>query len=189
MISPFKFIVNIDKPYMDEVPTASGIKLYRDITFHPENYAQTHGVVATVPLKNDLDVKQGDEIYFSYQVVEDKIQRDRDTDVHKNMIFYNGTKSWMVDTSLVYFRVRNDQIGMLNKYALVDLVEIEQKSTIIIPDYLKKVKLLGQASVIASANLEAGEEILFDKRFIETYELFGREYYILHEERILAKVG
>lgn len=189
MKSPFKFIINIEKPYMDEAPTASGIKLYRDTTFHPENYAQTHGVVTSTPLKNDLDVQKGDQIYFSYQVVEDKEQRDRDTDVHKNLIFYNGQKSWMVDTSLIYFRVRNDQIGMLNKYALVDLIEEETQSSLIIPEYLKKVKLLGQARIIASANLKAGEVILFDKRFIETYELFGREYYILHEERILATLG
>lgn len=186
MKSPFKFIINIEKPYMDEAPTASGIKLYRDTTFHPENYAQTHGVVTSTPLKNDLDVQKGDQIYFSYQVVEDKEQRDRDTDVHKNLIFYNGQKSWMVNTDLVYFRVRNDQIGMLNKYALVDLMEEEQTSSLIIPDYLKKVKLLGQARIIASANIRADKVILFDKRFIETYELFGREYYILHEERILA---
>jgi co-chaperonin GroES (HSP10) len=77
---------------------------------------------------------------------------------------------------------------MLNKYALIDLVEEEQTSTLVIPDYLKKVKLLGQAKIVASANLKAGEEILFDRRFVETYELFGREYYILHEERILAKL-
>jgi co-chaperonin GroES (HSP10) len=188
MRSPFKFIVDIEKPYMDEAPTESGIKLYRDTTFHPENYAQTHGVVTSLPLKNDLDVQKGDQIYFSYQVVEDKIQRDRDTDVHKNLIFYKGQKSWLVDTTLIYFRVRNDQIGMLNKYALVDLMEEEQTSSLIVPDYLKKVKLLGQARVIASANIRAGEVILFDKRFIETYEIFGREYYILHEERILAKL-
>jgi co-chaperonin GroES (HSP10) len=67
-------------------------------------------------------------------------------------------------------------------------VEEETTSTLIIPDYLKKVKLLGQAKIVASANLKAGEEILFDRRFVETYELFGREYYILHEERILAKL-
>jgi co-chaperonin GroES (HSP10) len=188
MKSPFKYLVDIEKPYMDEAPTASGIKLYRDTTFHPENYAQTNGVVSSVPALNKLDVEKGDQIYFSYQVVEDKIQRDRDTDIHKNLIFYNGTKSWTVDCDLIYFRVRNDQIGMLNKYALIDLVEEETTSTLIIPDYLKKVKLLGQAKIVASANLKAGEEILFDRRFVETYELFGREYYILHEERILAKL-
>lgn len=181
-----KFTVLIEKPYMDEVPTESGIKLYRDTLFHPENYAQTNGVVTSVPryLKEDMDITNGDTIYFSYQVVEDKEQRERDTDVHKNLLFYNGKKSWLVDGQLIYFRVRNDELKMLNGYVLLDIIEEEVKSTLIIPDYLKKVKLIGQAKVISG-----GEGVIFfDKRFVETYELFGKEYYILHKDRILATI-
>lgn len=191
MQSPLnKFIVNFDSAYMDEAPTQSGIKLYRDTKFHPENYAQTNGVVSSVPryLKEGMDITAGDTIYFSYQVVEDKEQRDRDTDVHKNLIFYNGSKSWLVDKDLIYFRVRNDKIKMLNDYVLVDLVQEEIKSTLIIPDYLKKKTLIGQGKIIYAEDLKRGDHIFYDKRFIEVYELFGMEYYILHKDRILARL-
>lgn len=185
-----KFIVQFDKAYMDEVETKSGIKLYRDTTFHPENHAQTNGMITNVPkyLEDDMDITEGDQIYFSYQVVEDKEQRDRDSDVHKNLLFYNQQKSWIVDKDLIYFRVRGDEIKMVNGYALLNLIEEEVKSTLIIPDYLKKTKLVGQARIICSETLSRGETVFFDKRFIETYELFGSEYYILNEDRILARL-
>ena len=182
-------MVQLDKAYMDEVPTESGVKLYRDVYFRPEYYAQTNGVVTSIPLyMEDMDVTTGDTIYFSYQVVEDKEQRDRDTDIHKNLLFYQGKKSWLVKSEYIYFRVRGDELKMLNGYVLLDMIEKEIKSTLIIPDYLKKVKLVGHARVVSSATLKKGEVILFDKRFVETYELFGKEYYILNENRILARL-
>lgn len=187
MRSPKKFIVQLDRAYMDEIQTKSGITLYRDTTWHPEFYAQTNGQVTNVPVFNGLDVTKGDQIYFSYQVVEDKEQRDRDTDVHKNLLFYKGKKAWLVAPELIYFRVRNDQIQMLNGYVLLDMIEEETKSILVIPDYLKKVKVIGQARVVSAKNYDKDEVIMFDKRFVETYELFGKEYYILNETRILAR--
>lgn len=187
MTAPKKFIVQLDKAYMDEIQTNSGIVLYRDTTWNPEFYAQTNGLVTGLPRFNELDVTTGDQIYFSYQVVEDKIQRDRDTDVHKNLLFRKGKKVWLVAPELIYFRVRNDQLQMLNGYVLLDMIEEETKSALIVPDYLKKVKVVGQARVVAAKNYQKGEVIMFDKRFVETYELFGKEYYILNENRILAR--
>jgi co-chaperonin GroES (HSP10) len=183
-----KFLVQLEKAYMDEVQTKSGIVLYRDTSFHPEFYAQTNGVVTRVPKFNDIDVTEGDQIYFSYQVIEDKIQRDRDTDIHKNLLFRKGKKVWMVAPEHIYFRVRDDQMEMLNGYVLLDFIEEETTSTLIVPDYLKKVKLIGQARVVAAKKHKRDDVIFFDKSYVETYELFGREYYILHETRILAKL-
>lgn len=187
MKSPKKYIVQLDKAYMDEIQTKSGIVLYRDTSWRPEYYAQTNGVVTAIPKFNALNVSVGDQIYFSYQVVEDKEQRDRDTDVHRNLLFYKGKKAWLVAPDLIYFKVRDDKIEMLNGYVLLDMIEEETKSSLIIPDYLKKVKVIGQARVIAAKEYKAGEVIMFDKRFVETYELFGKEYYILNETRILAR--
>ena len=188
MTSPKKFIVQLEKAYMDEIQIKSGITLYRDTTFHPEYYAQTNGVVTGLPRFNELDITTGDQIYFSYQVVEDKIQRDRDTDVHKNLLFRKGKKVWLVAPEHIYFRVRNDQLQMVNGYVLLDFIEEETQSALIVPEYLKKVKLIGQARVVSAQEHKAGEVIFFDKRFVETYELFGREYYILNQTRILAKL-
>lgn len=188
MTSPKNYIVQLEKAYMDEVKTKSGLVLYRDTTFHPEFYAQTNGLVTGLPRFNELDITTGDQIYFSYQVVEDKIQRDRDTDIHKNLLFRKGKKVWLVAPELIYFRVRNDQLEMLNGYVLLDFIEEETQSGLIVPDYLKKVKLLGQARIVSAEEHKAGEVILFDKCFVETYELFGREYYILKQNRILAKL-
>lgn len=193
MRSPLnKFTVAIEKPFMDEVQTASGIKLYRDTTFNPSQYAATHGTVTALPLflKTPTSVQEGDQVFFSYHVVMDRVQRERDTDVHKNMIFYKQNKYWLVDNSLVYFSVRDDKISMQNGYVLLDIIEEEVKSTLIIPDYLKKVKHISKAKVIASGNNDVSVDdiVFFDSRFVETYELWGNDFYILKQERILARL-
>lgn len=186
------FTVAIEKPFMDEVNTKSGIKLYRDTTFNPEQYAQTNGEVKAVPrfLKKDMDVAVGDQLFFSYMVVMDWEQRERDTPVHRNLIFHKQEKHWKVDASQAYFRVRDDKIKMLNGYVLLNLLDApEVQSTLIIPEYLKKQKMTGAAQVLASdhTGIAANDVVYFDHRFVESYELWGNEYFILKRERILAK--
>lgn len=187
------FTVYFADSFQDEVETKSGVKLYRDTSFNPENFAQTNGVVTAVPRHNniDMDVQVGDQVFFSYQVVMDLQQRDRDTPVYKNMLFYKGHKYWVVNNQLIYFRVRNDKIRMLNNYILLDIIEEEIRSTIIIPEHLKKRKAIGSAFVVQSADdavAKTGEVVYYDKRFVETYELWGKEFYILQKQRVLAKL-
>lgn len=187
------YTVSIDKAFMDEVKTTSGVRLYRDTTFNPEQYAQTNGTVMALPRysKQDLDVKIGDQVFFSFMVVMDWEQRERDTPVHRNLIFYNQEKHWRVDASQIYFRVRNDEIEMMNGYLLMNILEEPAASSkLIVPEYLKKQKMTGRAQVIKSGNpaVSTNDIVYFDHRFVETYELWGKEYFILKSERILAKV-
>ena len=187
------YTVEIESEFADEIKTESGIKLYRDTTFNPENYAQTNGTVTAVPRYSNLplDIVPGDQIYFSYQVVMDWELRDNDTPIHRNMLFYKGKKYWTVHNSFIYFRVRNDSIKMLNDYMLLDIIEEEVQSTIIVPDHLKKQKLIGSAYVVKSGDDKVAvtsDTVFYDKRFVEVYELFNKEYYLLHKKRILAKL-
>ena len=187
------FTIALDSPFDDEIVTKSGVKLYRDVTYNPENYATTNGIVTAVPRfdYNKTDVKVGDQLFFSYQVIMDLEQRDRDTPVHKNMIFYKGEKHWLVNNELVYFFVRDDKIHMQNGFVLLNPIEEEIKSMLIIPEYLKKKKYVGKAQVINSANKDisnVNDIVYYDKRFVETYELWGKELYLLDQKRILAKL-
>lgn len=177
---------------MDEVNTKSGIRLYRDTTFNPEQYAQTNGEVKAVPryLKKDMDITIGDQVFFSYMVVMDWEQRNRDTPVHRNLIFFNQEKHWKVDASQIFFRVRGDEIKMMNGYLLLNILEDTTESSLIIPEYLKKKKVTGRAQVVSSGHskVNVNDIIYFDHRFVEVYELWGREYYVLKSERVLAKI-
>lgn len=192
VISPRKkFTVKFDKEFDDEVVTKSGIKLYRDTSYHPELYTQTRGKVVGVPRFSNISVSEGDELFFSYQVVIDWQQRDNDTPIHRNMIYYEQEKYWMVDERLCYFKVKDDQITMLNGYMLLNTIEEEVKSSLIIPEYLKKKLAIGSSIVVESGDNELckkGDVIFFDKRFVEYYQFFGMEYSILKKSRVLAKL-
>lgn len=187
------YTVKFESEYADEVVTESGIKLYRDTSFNPENFAQTNGTVTATPRYNSIpmDIVPGDQVYFSYQVVMDVVQRDRDTPIHKNMLFYKGQKHWVVNNELIYFRTRSNAVAMLNGYMLLDVIEEEIKSTLIIPEYLKKQKLIGSARIIFTGDeaiASKNDVVFYDKRFVEVYELWGKDYYLLQKQRILAKL-
>lgn len=188
------YTIALDSPFDDKIVTKSGVELYRDVTYSPENYAATNGTITAVPRfnYNKMGAKVGDQLFFSYQVIMDLEQRDRDTPVHKNMIFYKGKKHWLVNNELVYFFVRDDKIYMQNGFVLLNPVETPDiKSNLIIPDYLKKKKYVGRAQIIMSEDKSisnTNDIVYYDKRFVETYELWGKEYYLLDQKRILAKL-
>lgn len=186
-----KFTVQFDKAFEDEVVTESGIKLYRDTSYHPEVYTQTNGKVVGVPRFSNINVSEGDQLYFSYQVVIDWQQRDNDSPIHRNMVYYEQEQYWMVDEKLCYFKVKDDKLTMLNSYILLNPVEEEIKSTLIIPEHLKKKRILGSAIVIESGDesiCKEGDLVFFDKNFVEYYEFFGMEYNVLKHTRVLAKL-
>ena len=187
------FMVDFEKPFNDEIETKSGIKFYRDVTFNPENFAATNGTVTALPRYNNrkMDIVIGDQIYFSYLVVYDMEIRDRDTPIHRNLLYHNEQNYWKVANDQIYFRVRNNEMLMLNGYFMLDIVEEEIKSSIVIPEYLKKQKLIGRARVVKGSDdkvAEFGDLIFFDRRFVEVYDIFGKEIYILGKDRILGKL-
>jgi hypothetical protein len=75
-----KIIVCFEKKYQDEIKTASGISFFKDTTFAPEWNATLTGRVESVPRRITIpgirpEVEPGDEIAFSYWVVENKYPR------------------------------------------------------------------------------------------------------------------
>lgn len=102
-----KILVQIDKKYQDEIVTESGVKFYKDASFNPEwNVTVTGKVVAvpkriskTDPFKARLhaEVMPGDELFFSYAVVETKeVRKDGESfteqtlDNATNRVWTNG---------------------------------------------------------------------------------------------------
>lgn len=84
-------LVQIEKKYEDEIITGSGIKFYKDTSYNPEWNVTATGKVISVPARlSDRvteagtfvagdsptqiipDVQVGDELFFGYNVIEDK---------------------------------------------------------------------------------------------------------------------
>jgi co-chaperonin GroES (HSP10) len=75
-----KIIVCFDKKYQDEIVTPSGITFFKDTSYSPEWNVTVTGRVVSVPHKITIpgmteEVQVGDELAFSYWVIQDKQER------------------------------------------------------------------------------------------------------------------
>jgi co-chaperonin GroES (HSP10) len=126
-----KLVVCFDKKYQDEIVTPSGITFYKDTTFSPEWNVTVTGKVISVPQKLTIqgmtnEVQVGDELAFSYWVIEDRVPRPQDDDTFSentetashNKLFSNRLKEELKVTYLtkreavgIYTNKNNDLIG------------------------------------------------------------------------------
>lgn len=67
------YLVTVDSKYTEEIILSSGIKLFIDPTFSPEQHTTVIGKISSIPIHNKLNLSIGDEIFFSYVVI---AQRD-----------------------------------------------------------------------------------------------------------------
>lgn len=66
-------LLTIEQTLLDSITTASGFKLYLVPEFNFENNATITGNIAVLPRDYEGDLKEGDEVAFSYKVVSDRI--------------------------------------------------------------------------------------------------------------------
>lgn len=72
-LSTDRLLVTIASKFKEEVVTESGLVLYQDVSFHPEQHATLEGVVYSVPERlRKHGIQEGDKVYFSYLVVFDR---------------------------------------------------------------------------------------------------------------------
>lgn len=119
-VSPVdRILVQVEQKYSDEIVTESGIKFYKDVSFNPAWNVTVTGKVVSVPAKLSqteaaqdgsfvpdrfrsrlhAEVKEGDELFFSYAVIEDKdVKKDSDAFTEQtaehaaNRVWTNGKK-------------------------------------------------------------------------------------------------
>ena len=63
-----KFLLEIDKPLIDEIELSGGLKLYLDPSWVPEWNACSSGKAAIIPQHFDM-VKEGDDVALSYHII------------------------------------------------------------------------------------------------------------------------
>lgn len=114
-----RILVQVDKKFEDEIVTESGIKFYKDVSFNPEWNVTVTGKVVSAPSKISRteigldgsfipdrhrsrlhdEVKEGDELFFSYAVITDKdVKKDSASFTEQtpesavNRVWTNGLK-------------------------------------------------------------------------------------------------
>ena len=65
-------LVSIPTAFQEEIIMGSGIKLYFDPSYNPENNVTVSGTAEEVPLHLANKIKKGDTIFFSFKVVSDR---------------------------------------------------------------------------------------------------------------------
>jgi co-chaperonin GroES (HSP10) len=86
-------VVEIEQKFNEQIVTESGLQLYQDTTYRPEQHATILGKVVSLPRRIDgrdwaqrativPEVRVGDEVVFSYLVVFDMAHRDDRDEVY-----------------------------------------------------------------------------------------------------------
>lgn len=173
-------LTSIEKKFQDQQGN-----IFIDTTWTPEEYTTLEGIVVSAPVRTKSDshrkitgtVKHGDNIFFSYSIIFDYAsQPDKDTPVYKNLVLYQGNEYWKVDMGEIFCKVNAD--GSLEMVTENILLEPKTEDTGIIKAMPNNINL--------SCNVR--DEVCFEPRFVQKYNIFGGEHYIIPARRVLAKV-
>lgn len=128
--------VYIPNKYNDRIQFESGVTLFLDTYFNPEEKASLSGIVTFVPKSGELSkagIKVGDEIFFDYRVVSDGDMLPGYGRTHKNEITINDRSEFFVSDYHIVGIKRGEEIIPYKGYVFTKPSQVKAKSKIIIP--------------------------------------------------------
>lgn len=200
--------VTIEKKFHDSTTFESGITLYHDTTFHPEEHAMLRGQIVSLPtgvqIRADYEgmtldgLQPGDDILMRYDVVfAYSDQPDRSTPLYKNMLWLDGEEYWRVDIQKIFAVVRDGMYHMLNGYVMVEqYIEERSHSFLIIPKAYRKIpaatimviRHIGEpAAGLRPVALKAGDRIVCMPGVAQPYRINDDKFWILKQSHIVGK--
>jgi co-chaperonin GroES (HSP10) len=205
------FLVEIEEKFQDKVETQSGVLLYRDTTYHPEEYATITGRIVSVPARIApaidtkhlvIEGKPGDQVIFSYLVITDWNRHTDRSAEHNNEVTINGKSYWKVHARWVLgfiSQIDGTIIPAAGYVYMNPLNETKQEKTsggIVIPDNMQELETKGMSKVIhighplknqEPVDVSEGDIVIYDPRFVQHYDIKGRKWLVLEQDRIIAK--
>lgn len=201
LISPQnKIIVEIEKKFYDTIEFESGVTLYQDTTFHPEEFAMMEAKVISVP-RSIIDrpdyngfkelPEEGDTILIRYDVIFSyRDQPDRATPFYKNLIMHNGQEFWRVDVLQCFAIKKEGGYRMLNNYVMCDMVELKRNigEILVLPEHMRTEIRRDTMRVrhIFSWDIVAGQIIYTTPNAAQQYKKGIDEFYIIQQRHIQA---
>lgn len=205
-------LVTIPNKFYDTIEFDSGVKLYKDTGYHPEESAMLEAVVVSIPraIQGRADyegmttpMKPGDRILMRYDVVYSYInQPENDTPIYKNVLLYNGEEYWKVDIQKIFGLILDDEIFMINGYVLCDILYDDTRSKRIIlpgnaqvPELFKPILPADRLRVKhigfplfghLQLGVSVGDDILAMQGVAQRYEINDTAFYIIKQSHILA---
>tara|TARA_R100001198_G_scaffold37187_1_gene20235 strand:- start:6866 stop:7501 length:636 start_codon:yes stop_codon:yes gene_type:complete len=185
-------IVKIDKPYNNEVEYGK-LKLEVDVMFNPTHYARIYGEVYSMPRHLTDErygvIKEGDTVYFHYNVVDDS---------HLYGDYYS------VDVERIFCTVRNGDIIPLCEWVLVNPL-VEERKTVNVGGKNVDVRMKGDLVVGINKKVMADKAqiayisdndmglsnkdvVYIQPDFEFKNEIEGKEYYCVRKKDLLGKI-
>jgi co-chaperonin GroES (HSP10) len=177
----YKIFVRIEKRFQDELVTESGLHLYYDSSYKPEENSTIVGEVVGIPAKHDkenysddfqFNVQVGDKLYFHYNVVmreENCIDKD----------------IWMVDYFDAIALVRDTKIVPVGSYVLIEPINEKIETTLIVPDTVDTESCRGIVVASNDPEIPEGSEVEYEEvgKFWNVIE--GRRLYCMFNSNVL----
>jgi co-chaperonin GroES (HSP10) len=210
-VCPVDFIiVKLEKKFQDEIVTPGGLRLFLATEFQPGEHATITGTVISVPkamsdhaeMKNiEPDVLPGDELVFSYLVV-NSMDQHFTYPVYEYEFEYKGESYWRVPYSLVLGYFRDGELYPASGYVFLDQRDPEKyadktASGLWVPDTAREKKDPAVWSTVRRIgkscrdqlplDVQPGDEVLFERKYIERYTIKGKKWWVSKQERILGK--
>lgn len=174
-------LVEIEKKFQDKQGN-----IVIDPTWTPEEYATIEGIVINPPIRIKSDAQRsitgnvfkGDKIFFSFATIFDYLaQPGDDTFVYRNLVLYEGKEYWRVHAGEVFCRV-----DLSGRYEMItDNILIEPGST-------EETGIVKAMPTNINLSCKPNDLVCFDPRFVQKYNIFNKEHYILPTRRIIAKL-
>lgn len=180
--------------------------LQNDSSINPADCVQIIGEVISLPKNispfalykgfSTKDIRVGDTAIFSYRVIFDMVEVPHGQDpIYKNILPYENKEYFLADIKHIFGVIRDRQIIMVNGWVM--LTEIEQ-SKIIIPHGAKKAVQAAHSNIIHIGHSRThlpgikaieGDEVFFKANHAQHYEINGKKFLILPQEKIFGRVG
>lgn len=210
-VAPINVVfVQIKKKVYDTRTFASGITLYKDTTFHPEEASMCEATIVSLPraIQDRYDYRGmtrdgggklhiGDTILIRYDVVfHYHHQPDRDNPIYKNILLYEGQEYWRVDIQQIFGVLRKGSVEMVNGYIMCDPVKIDINMVILhtaehfswkLSNELFRIRYVGEALAGEPLlDLKAGDRVHTRPGIAQNYQTDWGDFSIIKQSHVLA---
>lgn len=171
----------------------------------PANVVNIIGTVVSLPKTiskkgyegfSKKDIKVGDTAIFRYDLIYDFIELGQGIEpIYKNRVWYNGEEYWNCDIKKVFGVIRKGEIKMVNGYVMLFDYETFK---IILPAHMSRKARGAQQSIVMhigkplankyGIQAKMGDAVFFNPNKAALYQIKGKPFRIIQQDKILAKL-
>lgn len=198
-------IVTIDRKYIGHITDVLRTsQLTPGSQLNPADLVNIIGTVVSAPKSiqkrmdykgySQANIREGDTAIFRYDVIFSFVkQPESEEPIYKNEFWYKGQSYWRVDIQKLFAVVRNGRIIMLNGYCMLE--NMSNKSSIVLPESLKKYQNVGSATLTHIGKNMVGMDVVgampldtvyYNPLIVQKYKINDKEFGIIRQRDIYA---